>query len=53
MKRVLVLGIPGMLGSMVYFYLYRNKSIEIAGSYQLSSETSYFEDKENIFILFI
>ena len=49
MSKILVLGITGMLGSMVYSYLKLNKNLEIYGSYQNSLKLKSLKKDKKIF----
>jgi dTDP-4-dehydrorhamnose reductase len=49
MKKILVLGMSGMLGSMIYDYLKKNPSIEVAGTYLKKEEIEAFVSEKNLF----
>ena len=51
MKNVLVLGIKGMLGSMVYHYLRANSSFVVAGTYRGVKQGFFFEKDADLFEL--
>ena len=49
MKKILVLGITGMLGSMIYNYLKKNPSFSIAGSHRGEKNEYFNETSDNIY----
>ena len=51
MSNVLVLGIKGMLGSMVYNYFYKHTNHKTAGSLRGAKEGFFFNDNSNCFQL--
>lgn len=49
MKKILVLGIKGMLGSMVYSYLKMNATLGIGGAFRGSANGYFFAKDNNLF----
>lgn len=50
LKNILVLGATGMLGSMVFSYLGKNKALNVAGTCRNNEDLSFFNQKSNLYL---
>lgn len=49
MKKVLILGVTGMLGSMIYDYLRRNSELDIAGTFRDNKSDLIINDNKKLY----